>query len=409
MSRPEIDELLNDARLVMNYAIRTGRLVDDELPKTIAAIEAAGSEGAVPNLAPLITALNNGIRAIAPITLIQLRAGQSPFDAHCQKITRLFQASLCALAVVLAGFVAYFTQYLHQEETALKAIEEIENTHVLDKLTALRKMVQFENALEKKDRQYDEYHRAIRELRNLQDKISGSFNLVKSVAERAPFSIVGTLGFSPPAAEASSPGEQKSYSEEYKRVLAQSVPRHDASGKARAGDSAFKSMFDACDPDIKRAPGLKNGTELWKKQVLADSVDQMCFSMLLNLLFYLHPTADLSYRIQASMATLNGWVLPFLYGLLGATCFLMRNSLDPRTPNFDVFSLILRVLLGGIAGIIIGWFWVPSTPKADEIASITSVPFGLAFLTGFSIDILFSLLDRLNRTVTDAQPAPRPA
>ena len=54
------------------------------------------------------------------------------------------------------------------------------------------------------------------------------------------------------------------------------------------------------------------------------------------------------------MAALNGWILPLLYGLLGATVFPMRNILDTRTPHIEVFSSILRIALGGIAGIVIG-------------------------------------------------------
>ena len=61
--------------------------------------------------------------------------------------------------------------------------------------------------------------------------------------------------------------------------------------------------------------------------------------------------------------------------------------------------------MGGIAGIIIGWFWAPTNTPHTELGVISSVPFGLAFLTGFSIDILFSILDRLKKSVTDQAPA----
>jgi hypothetical protein len=61
---------------------------------------------------------------------------------------------------------------------------------------------------------------------------------------------------------------------------------------------------------------------------------------------------------------------------------------------------VLRVALGALAGIIIGWFSVPNTPAASSAAiSISSIPFGMAFLAGFSIESLFSWLDRLNKTI----------
>jgi hypothetical protein len=63
---------------------------------------------------------------------------------------------------------------------------------------------------------------------------------------------------------------------------------------------------------------------------------------------------------------------------------------------------LLRVALGGLAGIIIGWFWVP-VPMANDnsVVPISSIPFGIAFLAGFSIETLFSLLDRVNRSIEE--------
>src|SRR5262249_37588738 len=108
-------------------------------------------------------------------------------------------------------------------------------------------------------------------------------------------------------------------------------------------------------------------------------MEEICFTKNLSLLMSL-PSTSTSYQLQAYMAALNGWVLPFLYGLLGAMVFVMRNLLDPRTPIMGLFPSLVRVALGGIAGIIIGWFWVPSTFKASDIVTISSIPFGLAFL-----------------------------
>lgn len=68
----------------------------------------------------------------------------------------------------------------------------------------------------------------------------------------------------------------------------------------------------------------------------------------------------------------------------------------------SMLLLVLRVALGGLAGIIIGWFWVPAPPSGsgNSIATaISSIPFGLAFMAGFSIDTLFSLLERIKRTI----------
>jgi len=69
----------------------------------------------------------------------------------------------------------------------------------------------------------------------------------------------------------------------------------------------------------------------------------------------------------------------------------------------DLLSLLMRVALGGLAGIIVGWFWVPSAASTSSAISISSIPFGVAFLSGFSIESLFSLLERMSKAVEDPE------
>lgn len=116
-------------------------------------------------------------------------------------------------------------------------------------------------------------------------------------------------------------------------------------------------------------------------------------------------TDDVSYaylnrrQAESAVALLGGSVLPVLYGLLGASVYLLRRYLGQTNlemdPNFGMRAY-LRLGLGGIAGLAIGWFWTPSSAKAGmDVASLTTAPFALAFLGGFSIELLFSILDRI--------------
>jgi hypothetical protein len=106
------------------------------------------------------------------------------------------------------------------------------------------------------------------------------------------------------------------------------------------------------------------------------------------------------------------WLLPGLYGLLGACVYLLRDMIVHRHERkaadrsvLNSLSLVLRIALGGLAGIIIGWFWVPGAIGAGpSVPHISSIPFGMAFLAGFSIETLFSILDRLNRTIENREP-----
>ena len=105
--------------------------------------------------------------------------------------------------------------------------------------------------------------------------------------------------------------------------------------------------------------------------------------------------------------------MPGLYGLLGACVYLMRDfvlvngtyALARNPTVLSMLSLSLRIALGGLAGVIIGWFWVPSgTGPCAAMPVVSSIPFGMAFLAGFSIETLFSLLDRLNKAVDSKGP-----
>jgi len=73
------------------------------------------------------------------------------------------------------------------------------------------------------------------------------------------------------------------------------------------------------------------------------------------------------------------------------------------TASFGLARVVVRLSLGGVAGIIIGGFWSPSGMPAAELARGTSVPLALAFVTGYGIDVLLSLLERA-KTAVSASP-----
>jgi hypothetical protein len=102
------------------------------------------------------------------------------------------------------------------------------------------------------------------------------------------------------------------------------------------------------------------------------------------------------------MRLIGLWILPSLYGAIGAMIFHMRVVLNPLLPTPSVVRIIHRVALGGFAGIIIAWFWVPVSQKVPEFSSIGFNLFGMAFLIGFSIDVFFAFLDRAVSVVVGA-------
>jgi hypothetical protein len=62
---------------------------------------------------------------------------------------------------------------------------------------------------------------------------------------------------------------------------------------------------------------------------------------------------------------------------------LYRQENDP--------AYTLRIFLGALAGLAIGWFLKP-----EDVSGFKSLsPFALAFVAGYSVDLLFAFLDKI--------------
>ncbi|MDI2077402.1 hypothetical protein [Bradyrhizobium sp. Mp27] len=129
---------------------------------------------------------------------------------------------------------------------------------------------------------------------------------------------------------------------------------------------------------------------------------------------------DPSERIQTVRAVLdhfnvlaNSYMLPILFGMLGALTFAIRDIVTSpeKMGNLPVVTgYILRVFLGVILGLIIGYVNVTGTPAAGLAAS----PLLLSLVAGFATDAVLSLLDRIALAISydrnvDAKNTPPPA
>jgi hypothetical protein len=100
---------------------------------------------------------------------------------------------------------------------------------------------------------------------------------------------------------------------------------------------------------------------------------------------------------------LNVIMLPMLMGLLGAYAFVLRTvSREIRERSFAENSAlhhVARLSLGALAGIAAGWFLRP-----EQVGLLNSVPaWGLAFVAGYGIELLFAFLDRIVVAFTSKQ------
>ena len=98
---------------------------------------------------------------------------------------------------------------------------------------------------------------------------------------------------------------------------------------------------------------------------------------------------------KSVLGIFNQYLLPLLYGLLGSLAYILRTlTREIHEVTYTRDSNVgyrLRWPLGMLAGVTIGWFFDPDT--LEGTASIT--PLGLAFLAGYSVELLFTGLDRV--------------
>jgi hypothetical protein len=98
------------------------------------------------------------------------------------------------------------------------------------------------------------------------------------------------------------------------------------------------------------------------------------------------------------------YLLPILYGTVGACTYILRSLINEienvtytQTSNT---KYLLRFQLGAVAGLAIGWF---ASTTASAFASISQL--ALAFVAGYSVDLLFALMDKIISAFSSGTPS----
>jgi hypothetical protein len=108
------------------------------------------------------------------------------------------------------------------------------------------------------------------------------------------------------------------------------------------------------------------------------------------------------------LETIQSYVLPILYGLLGAFTFVLRNlSKEITEQTFTRESEIkgmLRLHLGALSGLAVGWIFGNDTNTTASISSLS--PLALSFIGGYSVEFVFNGIDKLIASIgSKAVPA----
>ncbi len=115
-------------------------------------------------------------------------------------------------------------------------------------------------------------------------------------------------------------------------------------------------------------------------------------------------------RTAAAIAVLTGYVLPMMLGGLGGCVASIRRlqlKVAQRTLNdSDSFNCLLQVVLGMTLGGLLGAMFSTDAPVILGDYQLTLVALG--FFVGFSLEVVFGLLDTLVKSVTDLLRVGRP-
>jgi hypothetical protein len=113
---------------------------------------------------------------------------------------------------------------------------------------------------------------------------------------------------------------------------------------------------------------------------------------------------DIEYILSPVLLVWGNYILPVIFGLLGTLVFVILdfynkvrdNQLDPR----DKWLSWVRLTLGIVTGSCIGLFYSATAPAdvgpAQSVSAVLSLTTsGIAFLAGFGVEGVFSMLRAL--------------
>lgn len=212
---------------------------------------------------------------------------------------------------------------------------------------------------------------------------------------------------------------------EYQAIAANLTVAHVASS---SGDPAGASMLDCADGEAPAQPDTlrtrqerllcaSQRTNLVRMRIVRREL--AVWNGISSRLSFVSPTAWLSsakdsvgdlsdgdwqsseLRTTVMMAALTGFIMPMLLGLLGACVYVYREIDNQiRMATLEARESVhgtLRMLLGAILGGMLGAIWTNGQSVRLEGVSLSLG--ALAFFVGFSVEIVFSMVDGLVRAV----------
>jgi len=391
-----LKELISDSELVANAAIRLGRLKTTEFLNDLAEAKRAIQEEQ-PNIdvfVKLQKTLNSAIVDIAPISLSDLKDKKwKPFQS--KNPSRSWALIFGIFGITLMCLTAYSTELYNRASHVHTTLVELQSLRPslyeqAFQLYDLAKQNEKKVIEHTKDKNSEfviqSFDKAVYELQTLNEKYTAYLRLSLEITQ-----------------------DLKLFDRLIRLIKSQPTIFSEAFGNTNIGQTPFseKSLENLPGPNFNIKKMTKNTLSpleiIGSKDALLVAIYTR-FTDAANLGFIVGapgmspqgppPTSQSLYEIHDGLNSLGFWVLPALYGMLGAVVFYMRRFIDPLVPDPNWQRTVYRIALGGFAGIIAVWFWNPTSPKNGELINASLSSFGFAFLVGFSTDIFFQALDK---------------
>jgi hypothetical protein len=393
-----LSDLLDDAKKVVVYGQRTGRLRDSSLAKAIAAAsKLTQADWGDKAIIDLQVALNRSIQWIAPTTLADLRSDWDPFGRDEIERDRGFKYAFIAFSLVVMLAAAWYTLQYNAAAAGVVELETIVKENVQQKIGEIvRKVRNSDEELGKiavggnSATDGELYFELVDALRLYDKRVKGASSFAVSfllLSDTPPYILWSMVA---PMIGLVSAGNATQY-DHCSGLPTPGIPPPTAKDRiiAASGSAnlqAASKVEDAARPD--------NFSVLYQ-QYRNDTHRILCTANIRTTPFDIPPIEEMTMRTKARINLLALWVLPGLYGALGATIYYMRRILDPTIRDPRIVRIVHRVALGAFSGIIVAWFWSPTAGLYADFAKVGLNLFGVAFIIGFSVDIFFAFLERL--------------
>lgn len=412
---PFVKDLIADAKLIASYGQRAGSFKDTSLFVAITAVERLDDKSLWrPELVDLQKTLNNSAGIVPFSILAALKSGWTPFKFS--KKTAFLTFVLVAFSIGLMIVTAQLT-YLYNK--GLSIVAELESVNAQDperrygqlvrQLLAAREQIDNAAAVSTTAGQSnlteEAYYQLDDDMHELDAKLLQVSSSVVNFSDEARFPI---WGMRPLYCATVFWTANLLKSTEFNLNLNSALRTCGIADMARqptpgaSGQNTYVSDYycDEKDQDIVTnsvysIKYLDEGNFKKISQEYTSGIFKLYCSRTIS--YFPHSVPPIKSYISATKETLSPyalWILPGLYGALGATMFHMRMILNPLMPNPPLARLVHRIALGSLAGMVLGWFFAPDTRFGGEVMSVGFSTFSLAFLFGFSLDIFFTILDR---------------